>query len=164
MMGKALSSGILAGLVAGVPIGLLLTAVVPTDVRLPELSLMAFIASAIGTRSLALAWVVTLAVSALLGAVFGGLVSRAREAGTVASAALGFGLVSWAIVSMIVAPLMIGARPVVDLMQGRLWPLVVGGLMIHLLFVSVLAVVVLWLRSRGRRAEISQPHELRPAA
>ena len=162
-MRNALFSGILAGLAASIPIGLLLSAIVPSDVGLTDHSLMELLAGAMGAKHLAPAWIVTLGVSALLGAIFSGLVRRAGDAGKVASVALLSGLVLWAVVA-IGAPLLIGAQPVVGLRNMRVWPLVIGALMLDLLFWSVLAAVFLWLRGPGERAEVTAVRDLRRAA
>jgi hypothetical protein len=162
-MRNVLFSGILAGLAASIPIGLLLSAIVPGDVGLTDHSLMELLAGAMGAKHLAPAWIVTLGASALLGAIFSGLVRRAADAGKVASVALLSGLVLWAVVA-IGAPLLIGAQPVVGLRNTRVWPLVIGALMLELLFWSVLAAVFLWLRGPGERAEVTAVHDLRRAA
>jgi len=161
---NALLSGILGGLAAGIVLGLLLSAIVPSDVGLPGYSLMELLAGAMGAKHLALGWVVTLGVGALIGALFSAIVRRARDAGTVASVALLCCVVVWALDATIGVPLLIGARPLVGLTNAKAWPLVAGTLMLGLLFWSVLAVVVLWHRGRGRRAEVTEIRELRRAA
>jgi hypothetical protein len=164
-MRHVLFSGIVGGLAAGIVLGLLLSAVVPSDMGLPHRALMEFLAEGLGLRSLVLAWLVTLAASALLGAIFAGLVRRSRDAGTVSSVALAFGLAVWVVVSAIAGPLLIGASPVTGLRNiMRVWPLVVGCLMFSLLFLSVLAFVFLTLRSRGERAPVAEARPLRRAA
>jgi hypothetical protein len=163
-MRKALFAGILAGLAAGIPIGLLLSAIVPSDVGLPDHSLMELLAGAMSAKGVAPGWIATLGASALLGAIFSGFVRRAGDAGRVSSVALFFGLSVWAIVAAFGVPLLIGARPVVGLANIRVWPLVVGALMLHLLFSSVLAVAFLWLRGPRQRAEATEVRELRRAA
>ena len=162
-MRNVLFAGILGGLAAGFLIGLLLSAIVPTDAGLPDHSLMALLAGALGAKHLAPAWMVTLGVGALLGAVFGGLARHARG-GSVASAALLVAFVLWAIVATIGVPTLLGTRPVVGLMGMRAWPLVVGTLMLTLLFWSILTAVFLWCRGRARRVGVTRVRELPRAA
>jgi hypothetical protein len=163
-MRSTLLSGIVAGLAAGILIGLLLSAIVPGDMALPGHSLMELVAGAMGTQHLAIAWIATLGVGALLGVIFSGLVRRARDAGTVAALALGAALALWVVVATIGAPLLIGARPFVGLTNMKAWPLVVGGLMLGLIFWSIVAAGVLWLRAPRAGAEATAVRDLRRAA
>jgi hypothetical protein len=168
MMGNALFSGLLAGLAAGIVLGLLLTAVVPSDTGLPERSVMELLTGALGAKHLAPAWGVTLVVSALLGAIFSALVRRAADAGAVSSVALLSALVLWAIMAAvmatIVAPRLVGTRPAVGLTAFRVWPLVVGALMLNLLFWSAVGAVFLWHRRPREGAEVTAARDLRRAA
>jgi hypothetical protein len=163
-MRNVLFSGLVAGVAGGIPLGLLLSAIVPSDMGLPGRSLMELVAAAMGSKHVALAWIVMLGISALLGVIFSGLVRRAADAGTVASMALLSGVVLWAIVGTVVAPLLTGGRPLVGLTDMKVWPLVVGALMLSLLFWSVVAAVFLWHRHRRARAEVTGVRELRRAA
>jgi hypothetical protein len=152
-MRNALFLGILGGLAAGIVIGLLLSAVTASDMHLSHDSLMQNLAHAIGARHLATAWAVTLAGGVVLGAIFGGLMRRPREAGRVSSWTLLFAVTVWIVVSAVVGPLLIGAPPVLGLRHiVRLWPFVVGGLMLSLSFWSILAFVFLSLRGQPRTA------------
>ena len=163
-MRHAIVSGIIAGLAAAIAIGFLLTAIVPSDVGLSGLTLMELLAATMTAQSVAPGWIAILVVGALLGAIFGALVGPTRGVGHAASGALFFGLAVWAIVAVTGVPLLMGARPFTGLANIRAWPLLVGTLMLHLLFSSILVATFLQLRGERRGATATEGRELRRAA
>ena len=70
----------------------------------------------------------------------------------------------WVVVAAIVAPLMVGARPVVGLTSMRAWPFAVGALMLLLGFWSILAGAFVWMRGPRPAAEVTTARDLRRAA
>ena len=162
-MRNPLSSGLLAGLAASVPLGLLLTAIVASDARLSNDTLMQLLARGLGTTHVALAWIVTLGFGALGGVVFGAL-ARHGAPEVVARVALLSAVVLWALVATVAVPLLVGGRPLVGLSEARTWPLVVGSLMLNLAFWSVLAAVFVSLRRRRVGGVAVTASELRRAA
>ncbi len=126
--------GVLGGLAGGVVFGVLMTV----------MGMMPMVAMLVGSESVAVGWVVHLAISAFIGAVFGVLLA-ARVTSFAAGAVLGlvYGVAWWVLGPLLIMPAQMG-MPLftVDAMA-------VNSLVGHLLFGLVLGVVVAGLRRRA---------------
>ena len=126
--------GVLGGLAGGVVFGVMMTV----------LGMMPMIAMLVGSESLAVAWVVHLAISATFGAAFG-LLLAGRVTSLAAGAVLGllYGAAAWVLGALLVMPAMMG-MPTFTVDAAAL-----NSLMGHLVFGLVLGTVVAALRRRA---------------
>ena len=122
--------GVLGGLAGGVVFGLMMQA----------LGMIGMIAMLVGSESIAVAWVVHLAISALFGAIYGAVVApRVHGWGAGLGSGLAYGLLLWVVGPLLLMPAMMG-MPMFTINTGALQSLV-G----HLLFGLVLGAVVVAL-------------------
>jgi uncharacterized membrane protein YagU involved in acid resistance len=130
---QGLLHGVLGGLAGGVVFGLMMQA----------LGMMPMIGMLVGSESIAVAWGVHLAISALFGAVYGAVVAP-RVAGWGAGLTTGvvYGALLWVVGPLLLMPAMMG-MPVFTINTGALQSLV-G----HLVFGLVLGAVVVALSGR----------------
>jgi hypothetical protein len=160
-----LVSGILAGVAAGLVLGTMLTIMAQELAGDGFVTLMDVVARNLGSERLAVAWLVELAVSAGLGAVFGLLAGRRMpDAGAVASRALFFGLVLWVATGLVAVPELFGVSPLAVPGRRDLWPWMPALLIGWLLFASVLAGTFTWLGARRRVKRAASAPALRRAA
>ena len=166
MRKSALASGIVAGLAGGVLLGLVLTVVVPTNPGLPAASLMELLDRRVGVSRMLVGWLVVLAASGVLGALFGAMLRNRRTPERAAVVALVYAFVLWVVDGLVGVPLLFGAAPLTGLANPALWPLVVMAFGITLLFTSVMAATFLALRppELRRDGEAVQARTYRHAA
>lgn len=126
--------GLVGGLAGGVVFGVMMTV----------MGMMPMVAMLVGSESLAVGWVVHLAISAFLGAVFGVLL--ASQVGSFAvGAVLGllYGAVLWVLGPLLIMPAQMG-MPLFTVNAAA-----VNSLVGHLVFGLVLGTVVAALRRRA---------------
>ncbi len=125
--------GVVGGLAGGVVFGLLMQ----------TMGMMPMIAMLVGSKSLAVAWILHLAISAFAGALFGLVLGRrATGYGTAAALGMVYGIVWWVVGALLLMPLRMGMDPFV------LNPMAWQSLMGHLLFGLVLGLVYAALARR----------------
>jgi uncharacterized membrane protein YagU involved in acid resistance len=128
--------GVLGGLAGGLVFGAMMQA----------LGMIGMIAMLVGSESIAVAWVVHLAISALFGAVYGAVVApRVTGWGAGLASGLAYGALLWVVGPLLLMPAMMG-MPLFTINTGALQSLV-G----HLLFGLVLGAVVVALSRRTHR-------------
>ena len=128
--------GVFGGLAGGLVFGLMMQA----------MGMMGMIAMLVGSESLAVAWTVHLAISALFGALYGAVVApRTTGRGPGLAAGVAYGFLLWVVGPLLLMPALMG-MPLftVDAMALR-------SLVGHLVFGLVLGAVVVALSSRARR-------------
>jgi hypothetical protein len=157
--------GIVAGLAAGVLLATMLT-VMQQELVTGPVTLMGLVARDVGSKHLAVGWLLDLAVCAGLGALFGLAAGRsALDSGAVAVRALFFGLALWIVGGVLATPLLFGLSPLRGLSRVEVFPWLPALLVAWLLFVSVLAAVFVWLGQRRRpAARAASTPEIRRAA
>ena len=153
MRKSALASGIVAGLAGGVLLGLVLTVVVLTHPELPVASLMELLDRRVGASRALVGWIVVLAASGVLGALYGALLRNRRTPESASIMALVYAVVLGILEGLIVVPLLVGAAPLVGLANPALWPIAVLAFGINLLFASIMAGTFLALRPHEPRHE-----------
>jgi len=128
--------GALGGLAGGLVFGVLMQ----------MMGMIGMIAMLVGSTSVAVGWVVHLAVSAFIGASFGVLLGS-RATGLVPAVVLGmlYGLVWWVLGALIMMPARLG-MPVFEL-NAMAWQSLAG----HLMFGLVLGAVFFLLTRRHHR-------------
>ncbi len=129
-------NGVLGGLAGGLVFGGMMQA----------LGMMGMVAMLVGSESVAVAWVVHLAISALFGAVYGAVVApRVRGWGPGLVAGLVYGALLWVVGPLLLMPAKLG-MPVFTVNT-----MAVQSLVGHLVFGLVLAAVVVALSRRTSR-------------
>lgn len=131
-VGRGVVGGILGGLAGGVIFGMIMQL----------MDFMPMIAMLVGSESLAVAWLVHLAISAFIGAVFGVVVAT-RRWGVAALAGVGavYGMAWWVLGPLLLMPAKLG-MPVLQF-NTMVWQSLMG----HVVFGVVLGLVTaVWLR------------------
>ncbi len=125
--------GVVGGLAGGVVFGLLMQ----------MMGMMPMIAMLVGSKSVAVGWILHLAISAFAGALFGLVLGR-RATGYGMAAALGmvYGFVWWVVGALLLMPLRMGMDPFV--LNAMAWQSLMG----HILFGLVLGLVYAALARR----------------
>jgi hypothetical protein len=155
--------GIVAGLFAGLVLGGLLHVMVGFVPAGGQASMMSLVAFALGTDRLSIAWLVHLAVSAGLGALFSLLLGRRGQAWDAAAAwGLACGIAWWIVAALVLLPLGLGLPVLAPLRQLALFPFAVSTLMGSIFFGAIMGSGVAWLS--GRPARATSTRELRRAA
>lgn len=133
--GSRMLPGVVGGLAGGVVFGILMQ----------TMGMIPMIAQLVGSESVAVGWVVHLAISAVAGAVFGVLLgSRAGAPGPALVLGLAYGVAWWVGGALLVMPAWLG-MPVLVLDTMAL-----QSLMGHLLFGLVLGLVFVGMARRTR--------------
>lgn len=146
-------AGIMAGLGAGVFLAGFLTTIQSPMASGDQPSMLSLIAAGLGLGGLAVAWVVCLAASAVLGAVLGLLLgARAGSAEAAVGAGLLWGLVWWALVALVGVPLALGGPPVTMWASLDRLPMAVASFMAWVLWGAMLGGGVAWLAAGPRSA------------
>ncbi len=125
--------GVVGGLAGGVVFGLLMQ----------MMGMMPMIAMLVGSKSVAVGWILHLAISAFAGALFGLVLGgRLSGYGTAAAAGMVYGFVWWVVGALLMMPLRMGMDPFV--LNSMAWQSLMG----HLLFGLVLGLVYAALARR----------------
>ncbi len=127
-----ISYGIVGGLLGGVVFGVLMQAV----------DMMPMVAMLVSSESIAVGWVVHLAISAFIGASFAVLAHRSGV-GTLVALGIGYGIVWWVLGALILMPARLGMD--IFTFNTTAWQSLMG----HVLFGGVLGVVFAMLVRRS---------------
>jgi uncharacterized membrane protein YagU involved in acid resistance len=132
---SSLIAGALAGLVGGAVFGLMMA----------MMGMLPMVAMLVGSESAALGFIVHMAISAFIGAVYGVVASRLPQSTGVAIGAGAInGVIWWVLGALILMPLMLGMSAMVLQIGGDQWMSLLG----HLIFGVVTALVFLPLSKR----------------
>jgi len=123
-------AGVAGGLVGGVAFGVLMQ----------MLDMMPMVAMLVGSESIAVGWLVHLAISAFIGATYALLFTRwATGLATAAAIGLGYGLVWWVLGALILMPAKLGMD--LFMFNTMAWQSLMGHLIYGLLLGVVYALV-----------------------
>lgn len=129
----SLSAGVVGGLAGGVLFGILMQ----------MMNMLPMVAMLVGAESVAVGWLVHLAISALIGAGFGLLLGfRVTSVGSGVAFGAGYGALWWVLGPLLIMPAWLGMQ------TFMLNATTVQSLMGHLLYGVVLGVVYAQMRSR----------------
>jgi hypothetical protein len=136
--GQGLVGGILGGLAGGLVFGMMMQL----------MDFMPMIAMLVDSDSVAVAWVVHLAISAFIGAIFGLAVSmRPLGLGALAGAGVAYGVLWWVLGPLLLMPAKLG-MPLFQF-DSMTWKSLMG----HMIFGVVLGLVTgAWLRRASNHA------------
>jgi uncharacterized membrane protein YagU involved in acid resistance len=132
-MGMSVAAGAAAGLVAGIPLGIIMQA---TDV-------MPMVADLISDPSTGLGWLVHLFNSALFGAIFAVLFSRwIARPGAAIGLGLVYGIAWWVLGALVIMPAWLGMSEMIFQVGGDQWWSLLG----HLLYGLLLGALYVLIR------------------
>lgn len=132
---SSLIAGALAGLVGGAVFGLMMA----------MMGMLPMVAMLVGSESAALGFIVHMAISAFIGAVYGVVASRLPQSTGVAIGAGALnGIIWWVLGALILMPLMLGMGGMVLKIGGDQWMSLLG----HLIYGVVTGLVFLPLYKR----------------
>jgi hypothetical protein len=138
-------SGLVAGLGAGLVVGVMLHVMTLQAPDGRPVTWMRMIAALVGAERLGAGWALHLGLSGLWGAVFGGLVGGRWSSGTTVALGWLYGLFWWALGHMTVLPLRLGLEPFAWVRSLEAVPLALGSLVGHVLWGALLGGGVAWL-------------------
>lgn len=149
-MGSRITAGIVGGLVAGVVFGIMMqmmTAPTPDGTQLPLINHVAMI---VGSTSAAVGWLYHLFNSAVIGAIFGWLLSRRSYGygGGVGWGAL-YGFAWWILGGLILMPVFLGMPAFAPLLMPEMQTVAMGSLMGHLIYGLILGGVYVTMVRRA---------------
>jgi uncharacterized membrane protein YeaQ/YmgE (transglycosylase-associated protein family) len=134
---RTIVAGIVGGLAGGMVFGMMMQ----------MMGFIPMIAALVGSSSVAVGWVVHLAISAFIGAVFGALLSgRTLGLGAYAGAGLMYGVVWWVLGPLLLMPAKLG-MPLFQV-NDMVWKSLMG----HMIYGVVLGLVAGWMVRRSADA------------
>lgn len=138
-MRSRIGSAVIAGLIAGIPFGIMMQvmqAPTPEGVSMP---MMAMVAQILRSDSIAVGWVYHLFNSAVIGGLFGWLLgARVRGVGGGLGWGALYGVAWWVLGGLVLMPLLLGMPAFASLTMASMRPVAIGSLMGHLLYGLVL--------------------------
>lgn len=150
-MSSRIVAGALAGLLAGVVFGVMMTmmtAPIPDGTRVP---MMAMVAMVVRSESLVVGWLYHLLNSAVIGALFGGLLgARATTYGSSATLGAAWGIVWRVLGALILMPLFLGMPVFASLRMAPMRPVAMASLVGHLLYGVLLGLAYVRAASGGQ--------------
>jgi hypothetical protein len=138
-MGSRIAAGAIAGLIAGVPFGLMMqmmSAPTPDGGQMP---MMAMVAMVVGSTSIAVGWLYHLFNSVVIGVLFAWVFGR--RVGSIGSGlgwGAAWGLVWWVAGALVLMPVALGMAPFAPMTMAPMRPVAMGSLAGHLVFGLVL--------------------------
>ena len=157
-MGKRIIAGIVGGLIAGLPFGVMMqmmTAPTPDGSAIPMMQMVAMV---VRSTSVWIGWFYHLFNSAFIGAVFGALLgNRIKTYGAGVGWGALYGVAWWILGGQILMPLALGMPAFAALMMAPMLPVAIGSLIGHLVYGVLLGgfYVALTLRIFKRQAATS---------
>ena len=141
-----IAASTIAGLVAGVVFGLMMqmmTAPTPDGGRVP---MMTMVAGVVRSDSLLVGWLYHLFNSALIGAIFGGVLgSRVEDYGSGLLWGGLYGVAWWVLGGLILMPALLGMPLFAPMMMAPMRPVAWGSFIGHVLYGLILGSVFVWL-------------------
>lgn len=142
-MQTRIRNGIIGGLVGGILFGLMMQFMAGPD----GAAVMMMVAAVVRSKSLIVGWVYHLFNSAVIGAIFGGVLGeRVTDYRLGVIWGLVYGLIWWVLGALILMPVLLGMAPFAALAMAPMRPVALGSLVGHLLYGVVLGVVFAALR------------------
>lgn len=154
-MKSKVGAGIVAGLIAGIVFGIMMqmmTAPTPEGGRMP---MMAMVAQVLGSSSLVVGWLYHLFNSAVIGAIFGGLLgNRTRDYKSGMGWGVLYGAAWWVLGGLILMPIFLGMAAFAPIAMEQMRPVAWGSLIGHLIFGLILGGSYVALRRKDRRVRV----------
>lgn len=142
-----ISAAVIAGITAGVAFGVMMQMMSAPTPDGGEMPMMAMVGMIVGSPTIAAGWLYHLFNSAVIGGLFGWLMSsRVRGYGSGLGWGAAYGFVWWILGGLILMPVMLGMSPFAPLMMAGMQPVAMGSLMGHLIFGLILGGMFVALR------------------
>jgi len=136
----AVTAGIIGGLAGGVVFGVLMQ----------MMDMIPMVAMLVGSTSMAVGWLVHLAISAFIGASFAVLFSGlASSTGRAVLLGLGYGIVWWVLGALLIMPAKLGMTDMIFKVETMQWQSLMG----HLIYGLILGATYGLLRPRLARRD-----------
>ena len=151
-MGSRIVAGAAAGLIAGIPFGLMMQMMSGPTPDGGQMPMMAMVAMVVGSTSIAVGWLYHLFNSIVIGALFAWVFGpRVGSIGSGLGWGAAWGLVWWVAGALVLMPLALGMPAFAPVTMAPMRPVAMGSLMGHLVYGLVLgAGYSLVLRARTR--------------
>lgn len=147
-MRRNLPAGIIAGLIAGVGFGILMTIMHAPTPDGGSMPMMAMVAMVLKSKSLAVGWIYHLFNSAVIGGLFGWILGdRISGYGSGTGWGAFYGLIWWILGGLILMPLFLGMPAFAPLQMPMMRPIAFASLLGHVLYGIILGVTLVPLRS-----------------
>jgi hypothetical protein len=152
-MGSRIAAGAIAGLIAGVPFGVMMQTMSAPTPDGGQMPMMAMVAMVIGSTSIAVGWLYHLFNSVVIGVLFAwAFGARVHSMATGLAFGAVWGLVWWVVGGLVLMPIALGMAPFAPLMMEPMRPVAMGSLMGHAIYGLVLgATYVAIVRARTVR-------------
>jgi uncharacterized membrane protein YagU involved in acid resistance len=145
MLRGGIGKGIGAGLIAGVIFGIMMQAMTAPAPGGGEVSMMVMVAMILGSQSLVTGWIYHLFNSAIIGAIYGLMITQPHTYGSGLLRGSLYGLFWWFIGGMLLMPLFLGMPALAPLILTGLQGVAFGSLVGHLVYGLVLGGCFVWL-------------------
>ncbi|MEX0788577.1 MAG: hypothetical protein WD040_07245 [Anaerolineales bacterium] len=148
-MSTRLRNGIVAGLMAGIPFGVamqMMSAPTPDGGAIP---MMIMVAMVVRSQSVVIGWTYHLFNSAVIGAIFAGLLGRRAQtyAGSLVWGSL-YGIAWWVLGGLVLMPLLLGMPAFAPLAMADMRSVAIGSLVGHVMYGLILGLAYVWLEAR----------------
>jgi hypothetical protein len=154
-MRSNITAGIIAGLLAGVVFGIMMTVMHAPTPDGGSMPMMAMVAQVIGSTSLAVGWLYHLFNSAVIGGLFGWILSnRIGGYGSGTGWGAGYGVLWWVLGGLILMPMFLGMPAFAPLQMPMMRPVAFASLMGHVIFGVILGAAFVPLRGRATHAPL----------
>jgi len=154
-MRSNVTAGVIAGLIAGVGFGILMTMMHAPTPDGGSMPMMVMVAQVVGSTSLAVGWLYHLFNSAVIGGLFGWILgNRVGGIGSGVGWGAGYGVIWWVLGGLILMPMFLGMPAFAPLRMPMMWPVAFASLMGHVLFGVILGAAFVPLRGAASHAPI----------
>jgi hypothetical protein len=137
----AVGVGVVGGLIGGVAFGILMQ----------MMDMIGMVAMLVGSKSLAVGWLVHLAISAFIGASFAVLFGKiATSTGRAALLGMGYGVVWWVLGALLLMPAKLGMTDMIFHVGKTQWQSLMGHVIYGLLLGVTFGLLAPRLARRGR--------------
>lgn len=151
-MRSRIVTGIIAGLIGGVVFGMLMQMMAAPDGK----PMMAMVAKAVSSDSVAVGWLYHLFNSAVIGGIFGWLLgSRIQGYGTGLGFGALYGFIWWILGGLILMPVLLGMSPFAPLMMEMMRPVAMGSFIGHIIYGLILGLSFLLLSGNKREIPVA---------
>jgi hypothetical protein len=160
-MRSNLTAGVIAGLVAGVGFGILMTLMRAPTPEGGSMPMMVMVAQVVGSTSLAVGWLYHLFNSAVIGALFGWMLGN--RVGGLGSASLwggAYGAAWWVLGGLILMPVFLGMPAFAPLRMPMMRSVAWGSLVGHLVFGVILGAAFGPLKRSAPDAALGTPRHV----
>ena len=151
-MSSKLGASIVGGLAGGVVFGMMMHVMMAPTPDGGQMPVIAMVGQIVGSPTVGVGWAYHLFNSAVIGAIFGWLLSG-RAHGYVSALSWGaaYGFAWWILGGLILMPVLLGMSPLAPLMMPPMRMVAMGSLVGHLIYGLILGGTFAWLYHGAHR-------------